>query len=129
MENTSGHGTDETVDWYVILLKNKYNVKIIHQILHSPETNILDLDIWMAIQSIAERFHAGKVQEKDVLAQAVEFAWGTLDPIKLSNLIIDNGRGNDKVQSNWGKLFSIPCEEDDSGDDLLEADAVDLELV
>eukprot|EP00957_Ditylum_brightwellii_P026231 1984162-Ditylum_brightwellii.AAC.1 len=65
MDNAGGHGTDETVDWCVKLLKDKYNVKNIHKILRSPETNILDLGIWMAIQSVVERFHVGKGWEKD----------------------------------------------------------------
>eukprot|EP00957_Ditylum_brightwellii_P078367 5958941-Ditylum_brightwellii.AAC.1 len=75
MDNAGGHRTDETVDWYVKLSKEEYNIETIHQIPRSPETNILNLGVCMAIQSVVERFYVGKVQEKDVLAQSVEFAW------------------------------------------------------
>ena len=46
MDNAGGHGTDEAKAEYTDLLKEKYNIQVVWQVPQSPETNILDLDIW-----------------------------------------------------------------------------------
>ena len=43
--DNGGHGTNETVNEYVLILKNEYNVHCIRQISRSPFTNALDLGV------------------------------------------------------------------------------------
>ena len=58
MDNAGGHGTNDAITTYTEGLK-KYNVEIIWQVPRSPETNMLDLGVWMSIQSAVERKHCG----------------------------------------------------------------------
>ena len=55
MDNAGGHGTDNAIIEYTRLLKDTYNITIIHQIPRSPYTNALDLGIWAALQSNVEK--------------------------------------------------------------------------
>eukprot|EP00957_Ditylum_brightwellii_P147197 11208239-Ditylum_brightwellii.AAC.1 len=115
MGNAGGHVTDVTVNWYVKLLKETYNIIVIHQIPRSPETNMLDLGAWMAIQSIVEKMHLGHVKDNYCLARSAELAWDSLSSDKLTNifnqwklgmnLIIEDKGGNDKVQDKRSKIF------------------------
>eukprot|EP00957_Ditylum_brightwellii_P116261 8868159-Ditylum_brightwellii.AAC.1 len=86
MDNAGGHGTDETVNQYVKLLKETYNITIIHQIPRSSEANMLDLGAWMTIQSIVEKIHLGHVKDNDCLARSAELAWDSLSSDKLTNI-------------------------------------------
>eukprot|EP00957_Ditylum_brightwellii_P077128 5861528-Ditylum_brightwellii.AAC.1 len=55
MDNAGGHGSNEIVKECVDLLKEKYNAIIINQIPRSPETKMLDIGAWIAIQSIVKK--------------------------------------------------------------------------
>ena len=55
MDNAGGHGSNEAVEKYTEDLKNKYKIEIIQQVPRSPETNVLDLGIWMSLQSAVEK--------------------------------------------------------------------------
>ena len=57
MDNAGGHGKEEIKDQYVKKLKEKYNIEVVWQIPHSPETNMLDLGVWMGVQSKVELHH------------------------------------------------------------------------
>lgn len=121
LDNAGGHGKKEVVDGYVKMLAEKYNIICIHQRPRSPETNILDLGVWMAFQSIVEKLHWEKRREKEALWRTVEKAWDELEPVKLTNvynrwrlvldLIIQDEGGNRLVESKRGKLFSVPSDE------------------
>ena len=48
LENAGGHGINEAKEKYTAGLL-EYNIEIIWQILRSPETNMFDLGVWMAV--------------------------------------------------------------------------------
>mmetsp|Transcript_13741 Transcript_13741/g.21446 ORF Transcript_13741/g.21446 Transcript_13741/m.21446 type:complete len:156 (+) Transcript_13741:755-1222(+) len=49
MDNAGGHSTNDAKTIYKEALK-VFNINIIWQVLRCPETNLLDLCIWMSIQ-------------------------------------------------------------------------------
>ena len=55
MDNAGGHGTANAIESYRNNLCTNYNVEIIFQVPRSPYTNVLDLGVWMSLQSIVER--------------------------------------------------------------------------
>ena len=55
MDNAGGHGSNEAVEKHTEDLKNKCKIEIIQQVPRSPETNVLDLGIWMSLQSAVEK--------------------------------------------------------------------------
>ena len=145
LDNAGGHGTKEAVDAYVKYLADEWNVICIHQRPRSPATNMLDLGVWMAFQSVVEKAHHRHRKEKEALCRTVEKAWEDLDPIKLTNvynrwkmvldLIIEDNGGDALVESKRGKLFHVPSEEaedldegdaapDESGEVMLSADEI-----
>ena len=38
----------------------KYKIEIVQQVPRSPETNVLDIGIWMSLQSAVEKEHRGQ---------------------------------------------------------------------
>ena len=72
MDNAGGHGKKEIKEEYVRKLKDKYNVIVVWQVPHSPESNMLDLGVWMGLQLKVEAYHRLKVMSKDILADSVE---------------------------------------------------------
>ena len=137
LDNAGGHGTNECVDAYKHMLYEEYNVVCVHQCPRSPATNMLDLGVWMALQSVVEKLHFKKRNEKEALARTVRKGWDDLEDIKLANvwerwklvldlIIADNG-GNSKVESKRGKLYSAPSgeAEDLENVDEAEEDAID----
>ena len=72
MDNASGHSKKDIKEQYVKILKDKYNVEVEWQIPNSPDTNMLDLGMWLCLQSKVEVQHKRKVMNKDVLAHTVE---------------------------------------------------------
>ena len=135
LDNAGGHGTDDCVAEYVKTLKDDWNVICVHQRPRSPATNMLDLGIWMAIQSVVEKLHFGCMKENNALARTVDKAWEELEPVKLTNvfnrwklvldLIIDDEGGNRKVESKRGKLFRAPPEEAEVIEDVLNVPETD----
>ena len=83
MNNAGGHGTDNTIIKYTRLLKEAYNITIIHQIPRSPYTNALDLRVWTALQSDVEKKHYMRRCNINSLVATVNETWatGTLDKI------------------------------------------------
>eukprot|EP00797_Seminavis_robusta_P036758 Sro94_g048770.2 (261) ;mRNA; f:2271-3053 len=76
MENAGGHGTKDCIEEYEKALKEKFNVKVIHQVPRSPETNLLDLGIWCGLQHYVETVHRKKTKTStDALARTVINAW------------------------------------------------------
>jgi len=115
MDNAGGHGTSEAIDEYTNRLK-EYNVEIIWQVPRSPETNLLDLGVWMSMQSAVERVHYMRRCQHDALAKSVEDAWEqNLNRQAFKNVhgrlrvvmrcILDDDGGNNKVEQKRGKLF------------------------
>ena len=63
MDNAGGHGTKDAVKSYTEAVRRDYNVVIIQQVARSPETNILDLGVWCALQSAIEKAHRKKANQ------------------------------------------------------------------
>ena len=57
LDSAGGYGTKEVIAQYKAMMKNDYNIIPVHQILQSPETNLLNLGIWMSLQSAVEKCH------------------------------------------------------------------------
>ena len=115
MDNAGGHGSDEAKETYVNLLKEK-NIEVIWQVPRSPETNMLDLGVWMSIQSVVQRVHFNRRCHHDALARSVEDAWSShlnegafLRVYKrirvVLRCILDDDGGNHLVEKKRGKLF------------------------
>jgi len=121
LDNAGGHGTDEAIEQYVTLLREEYNVICHHQCPRSPETNMLDLGIWMSLQNIVERLHIFQRHEKNALQRTVYTGFEDMDQIKFEKvakrieevlrlIIADNG-GNRLVETNRGRVFREPSSE------------------
>ena len=137
MDNAGGHGTDEAKEQYVSKLAEKYNVLVHWQVPNSPETNMLDLGIWMSLQSLIEKIHKQSLLKSEYLDKSVQKAWHAFGGFttfmevaerwrKVLDLIIEDNGGNDKVESCRGlkaalrktpskELFRLFREYDDEG--------------
>ena len=115
MDNAGGHGTNDAKRQYTDILKG-FNVEVIWQVPRSPETNMLDLGVWMSIQSAVMKVHYGRKCHHDALAKSVEDAWSRyLSQEAFYNVhrrlrvvlvcIVDDDGGNRLVESKRGKLF------------------------
>jgi len=114
MDNAGGHGTDEAVSQYTEDLKNKYKIEIVQQVPRSPETNVLDLGIWMSLQSAVEKEHRGQKCDANALDGTVMRVWENVAsedafrnvfgklPVIYHN-IKTSGGGNNTVETNRGK--------------------------
>ncbi|KAG7374975.1 hypothetical protein IV203_014070 [Nitzschia inconspicua] len=103
-------------------------------VIGSPETNMLDLGIWMSIQAVVTRVHRRRGSHPDALARSVEDAWNNyLSPSAFQNVherlkivlhcIVDDNGGNSLVERKRGKLFRdcmILEIHDDDDNDVLE---------
>ena len=136
MDNAGGHGRNDVKKEYEKILRLDYNVHVHWQVANSPETNLLDLGAWMALQSIVEKNHRLLVLNKDVLAKTVEAAFPCLNDdvltriherwIKVLDLIITDKGNNDMVEKDRG-LKKNPMEVesgdvDDSEEDNIPCD-------
>ena len=137
MDNAGGHGTDKCVDEYTKKLRDEHNIVIVQQVARSPETNVLDLGIWMSLQSAVEKKHKGRCCNPDVLNKTVMEVWddvASVDAFKnvfgklpmIYKLILSNNGGNDLVETNRGKKGIAEMQGDASqegGDDANNNDA------
>ncbi|KAG7351610.1 hypothetical protein IV203_010970 [Nitzschia inconspicua] len=102
-------------------------------VIGSPETNMLDLGIWMSIQAVVTRFHHRRGSHPDALARSVENAWNNcLSPSAFQDFherlkivlhcIVDDNGGNSLVERKGGKLFrdcmTLEIVDDDNNEDL-----------
>ena len=128
IDNAGGHGTATCVSNYKQMLKDEYNIELIHQVPNSPETNILDLGVWRALQSRVERLSYRNRQDKDVLAKTVKTAWQEFSPDVMTKVYrkwkrvvqhlipLDDG-GNRYVEEFRGKLTNDPNATQDDEDE------------
>jgi len=109
MDNAGGHGTEEAIQEYTRILKEKYNIKIIHQCPRSPETNVLDLGIWCTLQLAIDKMMRGRRGELDSLVKGVMDTWLSVDLTS-------------QFASVWGRLQQVLCliVEDNGGNTLVE---------
>ena len=120
MDNAGGHGTDNAITTYTNLLRDKYNIEIIHQVPRSPYCNLLDLGVWCSLQAHVEKEHYLKRTDVNALVNTVKKVWDLrcnssgLDGVitrvwgRLRNvlaLIVEGKGGNDLVEQKRGKKF------------------------
>jgi hypothetical protein len=75
MDNAGGHGKNDVVEKYKRDLLRDYNVRIWHQQPRTPESNMLDLGVWMHVQSKVKEEHFGMRVHRDVLWKTMQDAW------------------------------------------------------
>ena len=106
MDNAGGHGKTEIKAEYEKILKEEFNVQVEWQVPNSPETNMLDLGVWVSIQSLVERIHKGKVMRTDELSNSVLTAFQDFPCEVLTNIynrwkltfhLILSGKGTNEV--------------------------------
>ena len=118
IDNAGGHGTNDAIEQYRELLFRLYKVQLLHQVPNSPETNLLDLGVWRAMQSLVEKLSFRCRQDPNVLATTVEKAWlqfpaTTIEKVYqrwllVLDLILKDNGGNRFVESYRGKLTNDP---------------------
>ena len=86
LDNAGSHGANEAVDKYVEMLNNDYGAICIHQPPRSPATNMIDLRVWMDLQSVVKNLHFHQVYEIMALCNTTTKAWNNLDAVKLKNV-------------------------------------------
>ena len=77
VDNAGGHGVILAIETYAKTSLDGFNIEMIHQVRNSPETNLLHLRVWAALQSSVERSSRRQRQDPDVLNDAVLNAWKT----------------------------------------------------
>ena len=118
MDNAGGHGTIECKLEFEAKLKKKYNVIVNWQVPQSPETNLLDLGVWMSLQSLVERIHRFTLWTPDLLHISVMKAWTVYNGYtkfrrvnqrwkEVLALIIEDKGGNEKVEQCRTKLTKL----------------------
>ena len=125
------------VNQYVRMLEKDHNVICIHQRPPSPATNILDLGVGMALQSVVEKLHHNQRQELNALCSTVKKAREDLDKVNLTifyekwkivlDLILKNNSGDKFIEANRGKLFRSPSREAEHFNEASMREAVDIE--
>ncbi len=87
IDNAREHGTNDATAGYTGILWNKFKVEVVWQVPQSPETNMLDLGIWMSIQAAMTRVHYKRRCSHDALARSVVDAWNKyLSPDAFKNV-------------------------------------------
>ena len=128
MDNAGGHGSNEAVEMHTEDLKNKYKIEIIQQVPRSPETNVLDLGIWMSLQSAVEKEHRGQKNDANALDKTVMKVWANVAskeaflnvfgklPVIYNNIKRSRG-GNNLVETRRGKAGLAKIAEEEAEED------------
>jgi hypothetical protein len=121
MDNAGGHGKKDVVKQYCKHLRDEYNIIIRHQQPRTPESNMLDLGIWMHLQSIVEEKHFGQRIHIGSLWNTMQAAWACISQQALTNVyerwlkvldLIEEGEGSSHlVEKKRGRFFSAPSDE------------------
>jgi len=115
MDNAGGHGTNEAKEQYKQQMLAKYNIIV------SPELNLLDLDLWMSMQSAVEKlisrndfresadaiYNACKQVFDNFDASIIQKVYDRLSKKVWSLVVLDRG-DNTKVEQCRGKLTVDP---------------------
>ena len=133
LDNAGGHGRNDVKKDYERVLREDYKIYVHWQIANSPETNLLDLGAWMALQSIVEKRHRLLILNKDILSKTVESGFLQLNDdvltrihdrwLRVLDLIIADKGNNDKVEQNRG-LKQNPLSEESKRIEDLEEDVL-----
>jgi hypothetical protein len=117
MDNAGGHGTIEAIEEYTKILKEEFNIEIVHQVPRSPETNCLDLGIWCCLQWAVDKLMRGRRGDVYALNKGVYEAWNTTNLEgafsnvwkrlgRVLHLIEEDNGGNDLVEGKRGKKWA-----------------------
>ena len=149
VDNAGGHGKTVVKEVYVNILKDKYNVLVEWQVPNSPETNMLDLGTFCALQSKVERLHKKLVMVPDVLADMVYRAFQQISSNVLCkvatrwelvlDLIVKGKGGNELVEkchglkAKMGDDLELPSSDDEGSEkrmrELIEIKERDVDFV
>jgi hypothetical protein len=86
LHNAGGHGTKAAIEAYKSSLQTEHNVIVINQPPRSPDSNVLDLGLWMAIQSNVDYIHQTMTISTDSVAKATQKAWSQLSKEIIGNV-------------------------------------------
>ena len=75
LDSAGGHGTKDAIAQYKQVMAEEYKIILVHQIPQSPDTNVLDLGIWMSLQSAVEKCHRLRRGDKESLDASVMKVW------------------------------------------------------
>lgn len=116
IDNAGGHGSEDKIAEYEDYLLEKYKIKLVRQIPRSMEFNMLDLGVWMSVQSAVEKSHRGRRSNRDALWFTIRQAWEALDTSVFNNvharwkkvlkIVIATQGDNDLVDSARGEFYS-----------------------
>ena len=98
IDNAGGHGTQGGKGEYKQILKDEFNIIIIWQVPNSPEMNMLDLGVWVSVQSMVENIHRQLVMKNDVLMDSVDRALGR---VGLESEALNN------IYNRWVKVLQL----------------------
>jgi hypothetical protein len=98
MDNAGGHGTKVAIEEYTQNLRENFNIVIVHQPPRSPDTNVLDLGLWNAIQSRVDETHRTRTIQAESLAESTKTAWAGLPIQTITNVF-------GKLPNIWEKII------------------------
>ena len=121
MDNAGGHGTNEAKEQYKQQMLAKYNIIVEFQPPRSPELNLLDLGLWVSMQSAVEKlisrndfresadaiYSACKQVFNNFDASIIQKVYDRLSKKVWSLVVLDRG-DNTKVEQCRGKLTVDP---------------------
>ena len=78
-DNAGGHGSRAVIKEYEELMKTKYAIDIKWQPPNSPDSNALDLGVWMSLQSDVSKLSRGTRTHSEALNTRVMESWREYD--------------------------------------------------
>ena len=102
------------------------------EVLSLVDSQFIDLGVWMAIQNVVEKLHAGNMKHTEPLARTVKNVWKESELAKLTNvcdhwgmvldLTVDDERRNWLIDFKQGMLYRVPPEETEVIKKVLESE-------
>ena len=74
MDNASGHGKQAIIDEYTKALATN-GIEVVFQPKNSPETNMLDLGVWMSVQNDVDKMSRDQRSNLGALWETIQKAW------------------------------------------------------
>ena len=86
LDNAGGHGSDEVINAYTQMMKDKFNIILLFQSPSSPDFNALDRGVWMCAQAAAAKLARDKRRDLSALHECVMTAWQGMDHNAITNI-------------------------------------------
>ena len=124
------------------------NIILVRQVPNSPDTNVLDLGIWMSLQSAVEKHHRLHRGDREALHATVMQVWDEVTNAEAFEAVFDrlaknydiirqHGGGNTLIEAHRGKAGKVALdslvaavaerEEDDADASDVEFEEVDAD--